>query len=181
MNILGELGIIKDHIHFRIIKRTRPLSIHTECLHKDNVWAAAQHFVDSGRKAIWFVVTTANYDFVKAESGCMEDAKELERTVAERYKWLQAHGQQIELHVHLRVKMELYDSGREAAEDIRRKITDGVSWLKSNGFNPKEIVFGWWSSDKTAEDFAAEQGLRTVRRLDYYFIHDYDLLDWYGK
>lgn len=176
MGALDELNIIKDHIHFRIIRRTRPLTIHTECLHKDNVWKAAQRFVNSGGKAIWHVATPVNFDFVKAESGCNLSLDAWKRRILERYRWLQKHGQQIDVHVHLRVKMELYDSNAECNKDIEGKVAGAVSWLRKNGFSPKEIAFGWWSYNDFAVDVARRHGLRTVETLDYYFIHDYDLL-----
>ena len=48
-------------------------------------------------------------------------------------------------------------------------------WLRDNGFHPSEIVFGWWSYDEAAAAAAKSCGLNVVKRLDYYFIHDYDL------
>lgn len=176
MNIFGEIGIIKDHLYYRVIKRTRPVTIHTECLHKENVWKAAQEFVSSGRKAIWFVVTPVNFDFISVESGCRMKKSEWENVVLERYKWLQSHGQTIELHVHMRVKMGLYDTESEADEDVESKVNGAYKWLKDNGFSPSKIVFGWWSCNQHAIDVARENGLQTAKRLDNYFIHDYDLL-----
>lgn len=176
MSLKSELGIVKDHIYFRIITKTRPLTIHTECLHKDNVWDSAQRFVNSGRKAIWYVVTPSNFDFVKAESGCSLDRSRWEKTILERYLWLQEHGQQIEAHVHLRVKMGLYDSPSEARKDAESKIKDAAGWLRKNGFNPTKIVFGWWSYDDYAAKIAEKNNLNLTQRLDNYFIHDYDLL-----
>lgn len=176
MGILGELRIIKDHIYFRIIMHTRPLTIHTECLHKDNVWKAVQRFVNSGGKVIWFVITPVNFDFVKIESGCVLSPSTWEKTILKRYQWLRDHGQQIEAHVHLRVKMGLYDSEAEAKKDIEKKVSGAAQWLRKNGFNISRVVFGWWSYNDFAIAVARENGLKTVKRLDNYFIHDYDLV-----
>jgi len=176
MKMFGELNIIKDHIHFRIIKRTKPLTIHTECMHKENVWKSAQQFVNMGGRAIWFVVTPVNFDFVQTETGCAMNRGKWERTIADRYKWLAEHGQQIEAHVHLRVKMSMYDSERMMENDARSKITGAAAWLNKNGFKPSRIVFGWWSYNRFAVNTAKEYGMDTVKRLDNYFIHDYDLL-----
>lgn len=176
MGVLNELRIIRDHFHFRLIRRTRPLTIHTECIHRDNVWEAAQRFVNSGKKAIWHVITPANFEFVNAETGCSTDRAAWEKVLLSRYRWLKEHGQKIELHVHLRVKMHLYESRPEAERDAKEKIEHACSWLRSNGFSPAEVVFGWWSCDDFAKGVASRLGLRTVGRLDYYFIHDYDLV-----
>ena len=175
MKAIGELRIIKDHIYFRIIRRTRPLTIHTECMHKDNVWGAVQRVVYYGGNAMWFVVTPVNFDFVRTETGCGLKAQQWERIVLERYKWLAEHGQQIETHVHLRIKMSMYDSDEAMKRDVNAKILGAVSWLKNNGFNPSMIVFGWWSCNGFAIAAAKKAGLKTVERLDNYFIHDYDM------
>ena len=176
MNPFKELGIVKDHFYFRMIKRTRQLTIHTECLHKENVWEAAQRYVDAGNKAIWYVVTPVNFDFVHAESGCRLSRQAWEKTILKRYKWLEAHGQRIEAHVHLRVKMHMYDSSEERRKEVKHKITGAAAWLRKNGFRPEKIVFGWWSFNDFALETARRLGLEPTRRLDYYFIHDYDLL-----
>ena len=117
MGLCGEIRIIKDHFYFRVIKRTRPLTIHTESLHKEGIWKAAKKFVESGGTAIWFVVTPVNFDFVNTESGCSLSRRSWEKLILERYRWLSEHGQKIEVHVHLRVKMKLYDSEHEAKKD----------------------------------------------------------------
>lgn len=176
MQIAKELQIMKDHWYFRLIKRARPWAIHTECLHKANVWQAAKMYVDSGMNAIWFVLTPANYEFVKAESGVNTSRKTWERILLERYKWLRDHGQEIQLHVHLRIKMDLYTSGAELDKDVKNKISDSVKWMKTKGFDVNKIVFGWWSYNRHAAAIAESHGLRVINRLDYYFIHDYDLL-----
>jgi len=175
MALLKELRIVKDHWYFRTIKRTRPWAIHTESLHKDNIWEATKRYVKNGNKAIWFVVAPVNYDFVKTESGINISKKDWEKRILERYKWLRKNNQEIQVHVHLRVKMELYESKKEEETDVRNKILDSVKWFRDNGFNVDKIVFGWWSYNKLAEDIAKEKGLKVIRRLNNYFIHDYDL------
>ncbi len=181
MGILGELRIIKDHIYFRIIRCTRPLTIHTECLHNDKVWDSAKRFVASGKKAIWYVITPVNSGLANREAGCDMSRRSWEKTTLKRYLWLRDHGQQIEAHVHLRVKMGLYSSEKEARGDKEMKIRGAASWLRKSGFSPSRIVFGWWSFDEHAARIAEEEGLKVTQRLDYYFIHDYDLLEYRAK
>jgi hypothetical protein len=175
MNIAKEFTIWKDHWYYRMIKRTRPWSIHTESLHKDTVWASAKKYVTSGKSAMWFVVTPANYDFVQTESGIEISKAQWEKLLLERYKWLQRRNQEIQIHVHLKIKMNLYPSSQKARADMKNKISRGVSWLRGNGFIVNKIVFGWWSYNQEAIDIATSYGLTTIDRLDYYFIHDYDL------
>ncbi|MBN3037057.1 MAG: hypothetical protein JW834_01285 [Candidatus Diapherotrites archaeon] len=174
MKLLDELRVWRDHWYFRWVKRTRPLTIHTECLHKDNVWKAAQGYVGSGRKAIWYVVTPVNMDFVRAETGCDFGEKEYEKTILERYKWLQEHGQEIQAHVHLRIKMSMYEP---SSKEPQEKIMKSVEWLRRNGFKVDKIVFGWWSFDDKSQAVAESLGLRVTQRLDNYFIHDYDMVE----
>ncbi len=176
MDAFGELRIIRDHVHYRRIKRTRPLTVHAECLHDEQVWKAVKKFVTRKRSAIWYVLTPVNFDFVAAETGCTTSKKEWEKTVVERYKWLKNHGQRIEMHVHLRVKMGLYPSKEEMKKDVRAKIGGAVSWMRKNGFNPKKVVFGWWSFNDYAISVARGFGIEPTGRMDYYFVHDYDFL-----
>lgn len=170
------MRIVKDHWHFRSIKRTRPWAIHTECMHKENVWKATQKFVKSGNSALWFVVTPENFDFVKTETGVSMDQKKWEKTIADRYKWLKDQGQEIQLHVHLRIKMSMY-SKEEAIKDIEKKISGSIRWLKNIGIVPDKIVFGWWSFNDYAVKFANKNNMQVMGRLENYFIHDYDLLE----
>jgi len=173
MNILGEFKIIKDHIYFRIVKKTRPWAIHTECLHKNKVWDKVKEYVKKGKKTVWYVITPVDMDFVQVETGCDLTKAEYEKVLVERYKWLEQNGQELQLHVHLRVKMNMYE---DEDKKIEEEITNAYNWMKKNGFNPNKIVFGWWSYNKKAENTANQLGLEVSTRLDNYFIHDYDLL-----
>jgi len=175
MSLIRELRIIKDHWYFRTVKRTRPWAIHTECIHKDNVWKAVQKYVKSGRKDIWYVVTPENFDFVKTEAGVDISQNEWKKKILKRYKWLKDNGQEVQLHVHLRIKMNLY-TGEEMKKDVDKKVAGGLRWLKKNGFDPTSIVFGWWSYNNYAISVAKKHGLHISQRLDNYFIHDYDVI-----
>jgi len=53
-------------------------------------------------------------------------------------------------------------------------ITRAYKWLKSNGFNPRKVVFGWWIHDDEMERVAEKLGLEVVKYFDYYWFHDYD-------
>lgn len=178
MCILNEFKIIRDHWYFRMIKRTKPWAIHTEAIDNEHVWKGVQNYVKSGRKDIWFVVTPINFDFVHTQSSITTTKKKWEKLMIERYKWLKDNGQEVQIHVHLKIKMDLYKNDRVRKKDINDKITKAVKWMRNNGFDTDKIAFGWWSYNDYAIEVAKKLGLETVERLDNYFIHDFDLISY---
>ncbi len=176
ISAMSELSIIYDHLRYKLVRRTRPLTIHTEALHKERVWSAVQKWVEAGNKAVWFVVAPMNWDFVSAEMGVSLSRKEYESVLLERYRWLQQHGQEIQAQIHLRILPQMYESEAEEKKDLEEKVAGSIKWLKANGFPVTKIVFGWWSFNQQAAAFAQQLGVDPVRRRDYYFIHDYDFV-----
>jgi len=181
MSFFGELRIITDHYRHKLLKRTRVMTIHTEVLYDDRVWEKVKKYVLSGKKAIWFVLTPVNLDFLLGNNGYQGSGKEYEKKVLPRYKWLQEHGQDVQLHVHLRTIPQLYETTEEARRDTEHKVKNGAEWLRKNGFNVDKIVFGWWSYNSISAEIAEKYGLKVVKRTDYYFLHDYDFLHSIGK
>ncbi|MBU0953696.1 MAG: hypothetical protein KKA90_04765 [Nanoarchaeota archaeon] len=175
-NIFGELKVIWDHYRFRVIKRTRPLHVHTEALYKDTVWKRVQDFVNSGKSAIWYCLTPVNYDYIKVELGCHLSKEEYEKTIIERYRWLAAHGQKIQLHVHMRVLPQLYETQQESRAFQEEKLSWAVEWMKKHGFLMSELVYGWWSEDENSRFLAKKHNLALQNRFEHYYIHDYDFL-----
>ncbi len=172
---MSELSIIYDHLRYKIVRRTRPLTIHTEALHKERVWAAVQQWVEKGNNAVWYVLAPMNWDFVVAEMGVSLSKKEYEKLILSRYRWLQEHGQEIQAQVHLRILPQMYESEAEE-KDVEEKVSGSIQWLKNNNFPVNKIVFGWWSFNQQAVDIAKKAGCEPVKRRDHYFIHDYDFV-----
>jgi len=135
------------------------------------VWRGIKKF-SLKHKAIWFVLTPENVDYVKVEMGFNGTKKKYEKIILKRYKWLQRHDQEIQLHVHLSMYPELIDK-----KEKERIITKAYKWLVSNGFIPTKIVFGWWIYDDEMLEIAKNLGLKVVGYYDYKHIHDYDLAE----
>ncbi len=171
-----ELKVIKDHYRFRVIKRMRPLHIHTEALYKDEVWKRVQQFVESGRSAVWFCLTPVNYEYINIEFGCKLSKAQYEKVLLQRYKWLADHGQEIQLHVHMRVLPELYDSPEESLREQETRLKAALAWMKKHGYSPTKIVYGWWAEDENSRQLAKKYGLENQLRFEHYYIHDYDFL-----
>jgi hypothetical protein len=153
-----------------INKFVKPTAFHTEAIHNDRVWLEVKEFVKK-HDAEWFVITPVNFEFAKAMHGFNGTKRGYEKIILRRYKWLQDHGQKIQLHVHLGHFIETI-SRKEQEE----KIVKAINWLKKNGFNFNKIVFGWWSFNKTSEEIASKHGLTMAKYFDYYNMHDYDLI-----
>lgn len=175
MSITNEFRIIRDHLKLKIIRKTRPLTIHTEAIYNEDVWRAVKAFVNSGKKAVWYVLAPTNLDYVRVHFDFRGRPEEYERTILKRYKWLAEHGQEIQLHVHLLKEMYMYGPRSRALAEQKKKISDAVEWMRANGFDVKKIVFGWWMYDRDSVAIAAKLGLKTIKRTDFYFIHDFDL------
>lgn len=172
----NELKVIFDHYKFKMLKHTRPITIHTEAIFNDKVWSQIKKFVLSGKKAVRYVITPANYEYAVAECGFKGTKKQYEKIILERYKWLQKNGQDMQLHVHTIRFPEMYLSRKELIADHEAKIREAVKWMKKNGFNVTKIVFGWWSYNRDSIAIAKKFGLETVKELDYWYAHDFDML-----
>lgn len=172
----NEIKVILDHYKFKLLKYIRPLTVHAESIFNDKVWKEVQKFVRSGRKAIWFVLTPVNYEYAIAECGFKGSKKQYEKIILERYKWLQEHGQEIQLHLHTIRFPEMFLTRRALIEEHEKKIKNAIRWLRVNGFDVDKITFGWWSYNEDSERIAGKYGLKTVRELDYHSFHDFDLL-----
>jgi len=174
MKLINEFRILRDHTKFLLLSRERP-HIHTEVIHSDIGWKAIKDFVNSGKDAVWFVLTPVNIDFVRATFGYNGVEKGYEKIILPRYRWLESNGQEIQLHVHLHVALNLFtdDSSSRIQEN---KIKPAVSWMKKNNFHVNKVVFGWWSYNHISLDIAKKYGLKTINRLDSFYLHDYDLI-----
>lgn len=166
----NKLKRIVRFVRSEFLKRGIP-SVHTETIHDKWVWKGIKKY-SSKHKAIWFVFTPENIDYVKAQAGFKGTKKDYEKIILERYKWLQRHGQEIQLHIHLTMYPELISKTEK-----EKTIKKAYNWLVSNGFNPTKIVFGWWIYDDDMVNISERLGLKVVGYYDYKHLHDYDLAE----
>ena len=166
---ISELSRIINHYLFHL-KKFGKKTIHCEAIYDDDVWRAVKRFVKSRHRAIWFVLTPVNYDFVKVEYN-PPSKEEWEKIITKRYKWLKGHQQELQLHVHLKLKPEYIPSKRWQID----KITTAYYWMKDNlKVTPTMIAFGWWSYNRDSVMIAKSLGLEVIKRRTYWFTHDFD-------
>ena len=168
---------IHGFLDYWYLLKTKPLVIHAETIYKNKVWEDIKLFCEK-KKTSWYVLSPANYEYIKSHFGCELSLEEYSKILLDRYTWLKEHNQNIQSHVHLRYAL-MYDDVDEKAEQ-REKITNSVGWLRENGFEVSEISFGWWHSNEISEDICNELGLEIIGRMDYPMVHDYEIKYYLG-
>lgn len=175
MGIASEINSIKRHYRFKIDRRTKPLLVHTEVVFLDSMWKKVEDIVLSGKKVKWFVLTPVNYDFVKGEFGFSKSKKEYEKILLKKYKWLKDQGQEIQLHVHVRLMLKLFQNNEEIKKEYEKKIKEAAAWMRKNNFKIDKISFGWWAFNDDIKKIAKKLNLEVVNEFDYFATHDYEL------
>ena len=167
---MSELSRIANHYKAKLLRHTRIPTIHCEAIHNDRVWKNVKYWVKKYHRAIWFVITPVNYEFIQVEVGA-PPKPEWEEIITRRYTWLKSRQQELQPHVHLRLKPMFFSSKswQEA------KIKSAVSWMESSlGVKPDKIAFGWWSFNRDSVKISKSLGLDVVKRMDYFYTHDFD-------
>jgi len=113
-----------------------------------------------------FCLTPTNYNLVCAEQGYNGTKEELSKIMAERYKELEALGCQIDLHVHLGLRLENINQ--------TRVIGEAKYWMDSNRFNPKTITFGWYIYNDESLLVSKINGLTYFKDKWFFSFHDYE-------
>ena len=143
--------------------------VHTEAVFYEPIWKQIVKRCKT-KKLVWFCITPVNYEYARTFFGLTLTKEEYSKLLARKYKELERMGQRIELHVHLTTLPNM-------PEAVQRKMmAEAVQWMRSNGFNIREFVPGWWSYTPALRRIAGELGLKQVRKRDYYDLHDYDFV-----
>jgi hypothetical protein len=147
----------------------RQWGVHTEVVFYDPAWEKVK-LICKKRKMVWFVITPANYDYAKAFFNCEMSKDQFSKVLSKRYKEMEKMGQRIELHVHLSIEDNMLPAKQ------KKMIGEALAWVRSNGFDVKEFVPGWWSYNADMLKILDGLNLKAVRKTDYYAIHDYELI-----
>ena len=162
-----------------LIKRTlknlvvafKPLSVHTEAIALDEVWEKTKKLALSGKVKRWYIMTPANYNYTKEMLNLKISKKQYSNILKKRYKWLLAHEQNIQLHIHLN-KFK-----RISKQEQEKLFKESIDWMKNEfGMKFTEFVPGWWIDNKDTIAILKKYKLRKPKFTEFKYIHDYDLI-----
>jgi len=159
----------------RIINNLRvigkPLTVHAEAIVLDNVWEEVKKLALSRKIKTWYVVTPANYNYLKEFLNIKMNKKKFSSTLEERYKWMLNHSQKLELHVHLNIIMNITKVKQE------KLIKESIEWANNKlGIRFSEFVPGWWTDNFETREILRKYNLKRIKRTDFKSMHDYDLI-----
>ncbi len=146
------------------IKRAK--QVHTEAYHLDWVWQRIQDY-PRRHQVTWYIMTPANYGYIRNFVGADMSKKELDKLLSERVQQMKKEGLKLELHVHFWKFVFM------PTPEKRTLLKEAIEWGKKNGIVFKELVPGWWAKDKDLPDLCEELGLRLAKRE--ISTHDYNL------
>ncbi len=121
-------------------------------------------------KSKCYCLTPANYEYISSFCGVNRSKKYFENYLKNYYSILKKFGVNLQLHVHLSMFPKILSY--EKKEKMIKKSYD--FFVKELGIIPKEIVFGWYASDKESEEIAHKLNLRIIKE----HLHVYD---WWMK
>lgn len=121
-------------------------------------------------KSKCYCICPSNYHFVQSNIGIPMSLKEYEKSLKECYLELKNLGINLQLHVHLSMFPEYLSN-----EEKKGLIIGAYNFFKTElKIIPKEIVFGWYASDKESEEMAHRLNLKIIKE----HLHVYD---WWMK
>jgi hypothetical protein len=121
-------------------------------------------------KSKCYCITPVNYGYINSFFGINISERDFRNYLKRYYLSLKKAGINLQLHVHLSMFPKVL-SYRKKEEMIKESYDFFVNDL---GIIPKEIVFGWYASDKESEEIANKLNLRFIKE----HLHVYD---WWMK
>jgi len=149
----------------RELRQKKAKQVHVEAYHLNRVWERIK--AQKGRSIVWYIMTPANYGYIKNFIGTNLSKEELDEILSERARWLLQNGYQLELHIHF------WLFKRMPADKKRELIRESINWGQKNDIEFTSLVPGWWSYDKDLAKICQEFNLNLVNKE--ISIHDYDL------
>lgn len=140
--------------------------IHTEYYFDDETWEKIKNF-PRREKVTWYIITPANFKYIKHNLGTELGKEELSKIMAERARYMKEHGFELELHVHF------WQYKSMPTPKKRKLIKEAVKWGGENNLNFKKLTLGWRSVDKDLPRLCEEFGLEIKDSAK--FTHDFEL------
>ena len=117
-------------------------------------------------KSKCYCLTPTNYEYINSFFGITMSKKEFENYLKRYYLELKKGGINLQPHIHLSMFPRIL-TYKKKEKMIKESYNFFVKELK---INPKEIVFGWFASDKDSEEIANRLNLKIIRE----HLHVYD-------
>ena len=132
------------------------ITIHTERLHDDRIWARVVAFVafleKRGISATWFSINPTALPYQQMG---FDEVK-----WKERLRYLVSHGQRIEQHTHF------YALGKGAYDlspaHVARRLDEDRAWLGKEGYVVTRFVSGGWRMNADTRDILRTKGYTDV-------------------
>ena len=113
-----------------------------------------------------FCLTPANYDLIRAEQGYTGTKEELSKIMAKRYKELESIGFNIELHLHLGLRLENLNQ--------KKIFEEALLWMWKNSFDIGYWTAGWYIYNNESINIAERNGIEYFKDNKHYSFHDYE-------
>lgn len=117
-----------------------------------------------------YCICPSNYDLVNVSFGISLSRKEYYDILKEFYLKLKNRGINLQLHVHLSMFPKNLPLSKK--ENLLKSAYN--FFVKELKIKPKEIVFGWYASDKESIEIVKKLGLKIINE----HLHIYD---WWLK
>jgi predicted deacetylase len=145
------------------------MTVHVECIYLDSAWEKIKEQCLQGKILKWYVMTPANYELFRSNFFERRSKKELSKIMAERYKWMLDNGQELQLHAHLSIPLNMNYKEQESL------IKESFEWFETNlGYKPTEFVAGWWMHDENTLKVLGKYDMKLITQKDYMAMHDYN-------
>jgi hypothetical protein len=118
-------------------------------------------------KSKCYCLTPANYEYINSFCGINMSKKDFSDYLREYYLSLKKIGINLQMHVHLSMFPEILPYVKK--EKMIKESYD--FFIKDLGIVPKEIVFGWYASDKESEEIVHKLNLKI--RKEHLHIYDW--------
>jgi len=113
-----------------------------------------------------FCLTPVNYELVVAEQGYTGSKEQLSKIMAKRYRELSWMGCQIDLHLHLGLRLENINQ--------EKMMKEAMNWMKKNDFNPEFVTYGWYIHNSESRKVEKKFKTKFFNDKHCYSYHDYE-------
>jgi hypothetical protein len=160
-------------MRLNIFKRNKNV-VTVESVFIDEVWQEIQKLVESGKVKKWFIVTPADYDYLKSIYNLQMSKLDMANVMAKRYKWMLDKGQELELKIYLtRLANNITREEQEA------KLRQALHFMaKGLRIKPGEVMFGWYASNGDSRTLLENYKLKLINEKSYKKVYtDYEVVE----
>jgi hypothetical protein len=156
-----------------ILKRKKTV-VTVESIFIDEVWQEIQKLSESNKVKKWFIVTPADYDYLKCIYNLQMSKLEMANIMAKRYKWMLEQGQELELKIYL-TRLANNITRDEQETKIKQALHFMAKGLK---IKPSEVMFGWFASNNSTRELLEDYRLQLVNEESYKKVYaDYEVVE----